>query len=83
MDITDVKEALESADYQLTGSTVSGQTFVKDFPGDKFYNEVYLDLETNKAEFNRYNYNDSLLAYDSFAVTPGNSRLILGRISRK
>jgi len=83
MDINDVKDALEAADYELTESTAYGKTFVKDFPGDKFYNEVYLDLDANKAEFNRYNYNDSLLAYDSFTVAPENARLILGRISRK
>jgi hypothetical protein len=82
MDINDVKDALEVADYQLTEDTAYGKTYVKDFPGDKFYNEVFLDTEVNKVEFNRYNYKDTLLAYDAFTIDAANTRSILGRISR-
>lgn len=80
MDINDIKDALEAADYTVVEGNDYSVTYRKHDPRDNSYNEAYLDYGINKVEFDRYNVKDSLLAHDAFSVEPKNRISIYAHI---
>ena len=80
MDINDIKDALEAADYTVAEQNEYSVTYRKHIVRDNSYNEAYLDFGLAKVEFDRYNVNDVLLAHDAFPITPANARNILAHI---
>lgn len=82
MNISDLKDAMNIAEYVLASDNQHELLFTKEFPSDKCYNEAILDYETGTLEVARYTFTNRQISFDSFTLTAKDAPLILARIAR-